>query len=235
MTFRHLFCLLFLLLGLGIAGAQETTAAPTQADLDRAAELNRQGVAAFKDAHGNKKKLKMAADILEEGIALGGPTVYDSTLALAHTRRGLEEPAAALAAARHLIEVLPPAHPVAKEARVLLCQVRLRYKEPAAPQAGAAPAPVKAEGEVQNPVKIAGLEPRYPADMRARGQQGEVVFKGIVDHEGCIANLETVSTANKQIERSMRDAVGTWTFLPATLGGRPVAVYYSVTSNFNPR
>lgn len=235
MNFRLFFGLTCLLVGSGLAAAQEPPASPTQAELERAAELNRQGVAAFKEAHGNQKKLKKAAELLEEGVALGGPTVYASSLTLAHVREGLDEPTAALALVRRLLEVLPPTHAFAKEARVLLCQIRLRHPEPEAAKAAGDRPPFKPSEDdgVVKPVRIAGLDPHYSPEMRMKGQQGQVIFEAVIDREGCVTGIETLAAANRAIERAMKDAVRTWTFLPATLEGKPVAVYYHVSSNFS--
>lgn len=231
MTFRQLFGLVFLLLGSGLAQAQETPASPTEAELERAAELNRQGVAAFQEARGNPKKLKKAAELLEEGFALGGPTVYATSLTLAYVRDGLGEPAAALGLVRRLIEVLPPGHPFSKEARTLLCGIRLRHPEaspPAAPEA----APVKIEEGMGKPEKIAGPHPHYSDSMRMNGQEGKVILQAVIDREGCVGKIEVLQADSKAAERAVLAAVPSWVFLPATFDGRPVDVYYHLASKF---
>jgi TonB family protein len=235
MTYRHFLVLSLLLLGAGIAGAQDAPAAPTQAERERAAELNRQGVAAFKKARGDKEKLQKAAALLEESVALGGPTVHASTLNLAHVRAGLDEPEAALSLLRRVIEALPPTHVQAKEARVLLCQVRQKHPDPAAPKAAGERPPFKVgldEG-VEKPVRIAGLHPKYSKDMRMSGRQGDVVVDAIIDRDGCVTDMQTVSAASGDFERAMKSALKTWVFLPATLEGKPVAVYYHLETNFS--
>lgn len=55
-----------------------------------------------------------------------------------------------------------------------------------------------------------------------------------MNKRGNIADAHVIKGLPMRLDNAALDAVRKWKFKPATLGGRPVAVYYTVTVNFQP-
>jgi TonB family protein len=107
----------------------------------------------------------------------------------------------------------------------------------AAPGAGpdpVAPGPLFVTGKVQKPVKISDVQPEYSTRARKMRIQGEVVLQSVISERGEVARvkvLKGVPGCTMQAIRALRQ----WTFHPATLEGKPVAVYFTLTVNFTLR
>jgi len=93
--------------------------------------------------------------------------------------------------------------------------------------------PLKVEGEVQGPKAVNVVEPIYPESLKAKKIESIVTLQTVVDETGRVAQAEvTGSTGYPEMDQSALDAVKTWTFKPATLHGKPVAVYYTMKIRF---
>ena len=88
------------------------------------------------------------------------------------------------------------------------------------------------EGDVQKPIRLTGPAPVYPEEARKERIQGMVVVKAVIDHEGKVVSTEVVESAREDLDAAAAEAIGAWTFEPATLKGEPVSVYYNLTVNF---
>ena len=80
--------------------------------------------------------------------------------------------------------------------------------------------------EVDTPVSaLAGSGvPRYPANLRAAGTEGQVIAQFVVDPRGRAEreSVRIISATNDLFAESVRTALGTMRFVPARLGGRTV-------------
>lgn len=85
------------------------------------------------------------------------------------------------------------------------------------------------------PVEIDRVVPRYPMGARTAGVEGPVVIRGIVRRDGTIDNVEVIKDLPYGLGDAARQAVSQWRFRPATVGGDPIDVYYTVTVNFRLR
>jgi TonB family protein len=106
---------------------------------------------------------------------------------------------------------------------------------PMAPIAGTAWAagPMKVEGNVKPPKIVNKVEPEYPASARDAKIEGTVVVKTVIDEQGRVRNPTVAeSSGNADLDKSAVDTVAQWTFQPATLDGKRVAVYYTITIRF---
>ncbi|MEA2562585.1 MAG: hypothetical protein QOH06_4089 [Acidobacteriota bacterium] len=103
------------------------------------------------------------------------------------------------------------------------------------PMAGTAWAasPLKVEGDVKPPKIVNKVQPEYPASARDAKIEGTVVVKTVIDEQGRVQK-PTVgeSSGNADLDKSALDTVAQWTFQPATLKGKPVAVYFTLTIRF---
>ena len=85
------------------------------------------------------------------------------------------------------------------------------------------------------PEEVDRVVPRYPMAARAAGVEGPVVIRGIVRRDGTIDNVQVIKDLPYGLGEAARQAVSQWRFRPATIGGDPIDVYYTVTVNFRLR
>lgn len=103
------------------------------------------------------------------------------------------------------------------------------------PMAGTAWAagPMKVGGNVKPPKVVNKVQPEYPES--ARKAKGDVVLEIVIDEQGRVRNPTVAkSSGNSDLDRSALETIAQWTFQPATLEGRPVAVYFTITIRFTP-
>ncbi|HWN40817.1 MAG TPA: M56 family metallopeptidase [Thermoanaerobaculia bacterium] len=107
---------------------------------------------------------------------------------------------------------------------------------PMAPIASTAWAePLKVEGNVKPPKIVNKVQPEYPESAREAKLEGTVAVKTVIDEQGRVRNPTVAkSSGNADFDRSALDAVAQWTFQPATLDGKRVEVYYTITIRFTP-
>jgi TonB family protein len=123
-------------------------------------------------------------------------------------------------------------HPLQERnaARQVLCQARAYFPEelPGIEQA------IRVAGGIRRP-ELIGREARAPMPPQARkaGILGTVIVEVVIDQEGCVRNSRILKGLPMGIDTSVLASVRSWTFRPATLKGRPVAVYYTLLSSFH--
>lgn len=104
------------------------------------------------------------------------------------------------------------------------------------PMAGTAWAsqPIRIEGDVQPPQVLHKAPPEYPESARKEKLEGTTVVKAVINEQGKVQDpaVET-SSGHESLDEAAVDAVSTWTFKPATLKGKPVPVFYSITIRFS--
>lgn len=104
---------------------------------------------------------------------------------------------------------------------------------PMAGTAWAAAEPVKVEGDVQRPELLYKENPVYPEDARKSRLEGKVVVKTVIDEQGNVQSPAIEgSSGHESLDQAALEAISAWRFKPATLHGKPVAVYYWLTINF---
>lgn len=109
---------------------------------------------------------------------------------------------------------------------------------PPAPLAPAPPGPAAAPLESlppggMPPVLVTRVEPRYPEFARRAGIFGDVVLRIVVDASGAVSNVQVVAGARGGLSEAAVDAVRRWTYRPAHVDGRPVAVVKVVRVRFS--
>ena len=103
---------------------------------------------------------------------------------------------------------------------------------PAAPPSVEPDGPIIVAGDVVPPEKIDAPQPVYTETARKARIQGVVIVQAIIDKSGVVTNVKVLKGLPMGLEQSAVDAVKRWKFRPATLNGKPVAVYYNLTVNF---
>jgi TonB family protein len=93
--------------------------------------------------------------------------------------------------------------------------------------------PLKVEGNVQPPKALTTTPPVYPESAKRAKIEGVSVVETVIDETGRVTQPKIKATSgDKDLDKAAIDAVSTWTFQPATLDGKPVAVYFSLTIRF---
>jgi protein TonB len=91
---------------------------------------------------------------------------------------------------------------------------------------------VRVRGSVQAPKLESRVEPRYPEDARKRNEQGVSVYEAIITTTGCVANLRLLKSSSPELDVMGMEAIAQWRYRPASLNGRPVRVYLTVTVTY---
>lgn len=92
--------------------------------------------------------------------------------------------------------------------------------------------PIRVFGAVKRPEMLSGAQPRYTEPARRARIQGTVILEAVIDQKGLVTDLRVLKSLPLGLDQSALDAVRDWRFRPATLEGRPVKVYYTLTVNF---
>jgi TonB family protein len=92
--------------------------------------------------------------------------------------------------------------------------------------------PIQVGGDVKAPVKLAAPQPQYTEIARKARIQGIVIVQAIIDKQGNVTNVKILKSLPMGLAEAAADAIKKWKFKPATLNGKPVAVYYNLTVNF---
>ena len=91
--------------------------------------------------------------------------------------------------------------------------------------------PMRVEGDVKPPKLVRRVEPQYPDEARRARVAGKVVLRIVVDEKGNVEDGEFLRS-NPLFDLAALEAVKKWKYKPATLYGRPVAVFITVVLEF---
>ena len=89
------------------------------------------------------------------------------------------------------------------------------------------------EGVFEEPKKLGGPPPKYPEESRKARSQGIVLLDALITADGIVSDVVVKKSPDNLLSQAAMDAVEQWTFQPALLEGRPVAVRYMMTVRFN--
>lgn len=93
--------------------------------------------------------------------------------------------------------------------------------------------PIHVGGDMNPPEKTYAPQPQYTEIARKARIQGVVIVQAIIDKEGNVTSVKLLKGLPMGLDTAALDAIKKWKFKPATLAdGRPVAVYYTLTVNF---
>ncbi len=78
--------------------------------------------------------------------------------------------------------------------------------------------------------------PLYPEQARAKGQEGRVLLRVLVDREGRSKSVEVSRTSGSEtLDRAAIEAIRLWRFSPARYGNKPVESWVRVPIDFRLR
>ena len=95
--------------------------------------------------------------------------------------------------------------------------------------------PIFVTGDVKKPVKISDVQPYYTEIARKARIQGVVILQTIINKDGDITDVKVLKGLPMGLAEAAVSAVKQWKYEPATLNGKPVAVYFNLTVNFQLR
>ncbi len=87
-------------------------------------------------------------------------------------------------------------------------------------------------GAVTAPRLEKKTEPTYPMESRRQHHQGVSIVEAIISATGCVGDLYLLRSSSPELDAMAMVAVAHWRYAPATLNGRPVRVYLTVTITF---
>lgn len=90
-------------------------------------------------------------------------------------------------------------------------------------------------GDVSAPVIVERVEPEYPETARRVHMEGVVILEAVITVAGRVEQVRVLKTANPLLDAAAERAVRQWRYRPATLNGRAVNVYLTVTVTFGLR
>jgi len=91
-------------------------------------------------------------------------------------------------------------------------------------------------GDVTNPVRIEEtyVQPEYPELARRARLEANVILQAIVYKDGTVGDITVLkcNRPNVGFEDAAINAVAQWRYQPATQGGKPVDVYFTIVVDF---
>jgi len=94
------------------------------------------------------------------------------------------------------------------------------------------------QGCVKDPKIIHKTQPVYPPEARKRGVDGSVTLQSRVTVEGTVDEITvlnvqaTDASFNESLQGAAITALKQWKYRPGTIGGKPVAIYFTVVIDF---
>lgn len=83
------------------------------------------------------------------------------------------------------------------------------------------------------PVPIKTPPPKYPDSLRREGVSGVVSVTVVIDEKGAVTDVTVSKSTHADFERPSIEAMRSWKFKPAKVGGEPVKVRVTVPMRFN--
>jgi len=95
--------------------------------------------------------------------------------------------------------------------------------------------PMRITAGVVQPVLVHRVNPDYPEIARKSRIEGVVILEAVITKEGNVAKVRVLRGVYPVLDQSAVNAVQKWRYKPATLNGKPVKVYSTITVNFKLR
>ena len=93
--------------------------------------------------------------------------------------------------------------------------------------------PLEVEGDVMPPTVLYREPPAFPVIAWKSPVERIVIIKTVIDEHGLVKQAAVErSSGDEDLDRAVLDDVSDWMFLPATLDGKPVSVFYPIAIRF---
>jgi protein TonB len=87
-------------------------------------------------------------------------------------------------------------------------------------------------GDVRAPVLLTRIDPDYPEAARRAHLEGTLILEAVITASGSVQEVRVLRTLSPLLDEAAVRAVRQWRYRPATLDGRAVSVYLTVTVRF---
>src|SRR5271157_1351123 len=77
-------------------------------------------------------------------------------------------------------------------------------------------------GELNAPLALRKVDPKYPQDMIQDHVEGEVILYGVIRQDGAVDSIQLVRGVDPELDANAIEAFSQWKFQPATKEGQPV-------------
>jgi len=77
-------------------------------------------------------------------------------------------------------------------------------------------------GELNAPMALRKVDPKYPQDMVQDHVEGEVILYGVIRQNGAVDSIQLVRGVDPELDANAIEAFAQWKFQPATKEGQPV-------------
>lgn len=94
-------------------------------------------------------------------------------------------------------------------------------------------AAMRMTGNIAPPVKVHSPTPRYTEEGRQSRVQGVVILEAIIDDKGNVDSVKVLKGLPHGLSESAVETARQWKFRPATMEGKPVAVFFNLTIRFS--
>lgn len=94
------------------------------------------------------------------------------------------------------------------------------------------PTPVPTFKLTETPRFLHKATPVYPPQMKTSGQTGLVKLSALIDKHGRVRKVTIIKSAGDEFDQAAIAAIKASTFIPAKIGGQPVAVLLKLPVNF---
>ena len=91
---------------------------------------------------------------------------------------------------------------------------------------------LRVRAKVIPPKLIKRAEPIYPLSSRQNHEEGVSIYEAVITPSGCVRDLRVIKSSTPTLDVYGIDAISRWRYRPASLDGRPVAVYLTVTVTY---
>jgi protein TonB len=92
--------------------------------------------------------------------------------------------------------------------------------------------PLRLGGEIKMPARVHYVAPQYTEAARRVRTQGVVIIEATIDKQGHVVDATLLRPLPMGLDAEALKAVKQWRYEPATLNGRPVSIYATVTVLF---
>jgi len=92
--------------------------------------------------------------------------------------------------------------------------------------------PVVLTGEMLVPKLVTRVDPIYPNVARKARLQGRVIVEAVIGLDGAVESAKILTSTSTLFDDAALEAVRQWRYTPATMNGRPVRVYFTVSVAF---
>jgi hypothetical protein len=92
---------------------------------------------------------------------------------------------------------------------------------------------VRVRAKVEPPRLLKKIKPIYPMAAWQYHEQGISIYEAIITPAGCIRDLKLLRSSTPLLDVAGILAISQWRYRPATLDGRPVSVYLTVTVTYS--